>query len=244
MTDPSTQPRRALITAILPTYNEENNVGGVIEVLLATDILDEIIIVDDGSKDKTLDVLQEAATRDPRVRVLRHDKNRGKGEAIFTGWSATTTPYLLLLDADLKNLNPGHLCALMAPILEHRADMTLGLFWGGHLSTDLSHWITPFLTGQRGVRTDIMKYISREAAAGYGFEVALTIAARQRGYRKRVVRLKGVWHPRSELRAERGLWYGTIWRLRMYGEIVRAWYIATRERYPNAKAFFSDFPKS
>ncbi len=244
MMNPPTQPRRPLIAAVLPAYNEENNVKAVLETLLSTEILDEIILVDDGSKDGTLQVLHAASSRDARVRVVHHEKNRGKGEAIFSGWAATTAPYLLLLDADLKNITPAHLCGLMAPILEHRAEMTLGLFWGGRLSTDLSHWLTPFLTGQRGMRSDIMKYISREAAAGYGFEIALTIAARKLGYHKKVVRLKGVWHPRSELRTERGFWKGFIWRARMYGQIVRAWFIATRERYPNAKAFFSDVLKS
>jgi glycosyltransferase involved in cell wall biosynthesis len=236
-----TKPRKALIAAILPMYNEENNVQGVIDVLLATEILDEIILVDDGSIDHTHTVLQKAAGNDPRIKVIRHENNRGKGEAIFSGWAATQAPYLLLLDADLKNLTPAHLCGLMAPILEHRADMTIGLFWGGHFSTDLSHWLTPFLTGQRGLRSDILKYISRDAATGYGFEVALTIAARQAGYRKKVVTLKGVWHPRSEARVERGFWKGAIWKAHMYGQIVRAWYVATRERYPESKDFLSDF---
>jgi glycosyltransferase involved in cell wall biosynthesis len=243
MINPSTQPRRALIAAILPTYNEEMNVGEVINVLHETKILDEIVLVDDGSTDRTIDVLRQAAACDPRVRVVQHDKNKGKGEAIFSGWATSTAPYILLLDADLKNLTPGHLCALLAPILEHRADMTLGLFLGGRLSTDLSHWLAPFLTGQRGLRADLLRFISREAAGGYGFEVALTVAARQQGYRKRVVPMKGVWHPQSEFRPERGFGNGALWKLRMYGQIIRAWVIATRERYPNAKAFFSDILK-
>jgi len=236
-------PHKALIAAILPTFNEETNVGDVLQVLLATQILDEIVLVDDGSTDQTFEILSQAAAHDPRVRLVQHDRNKGKGEAIFSGCAATTAPYLLLLDADLKNLTPGHLCALMAPILEHRADMTLGLFVGGHLSTDLSHWLAPFLTGQRGLRADLLRFISREAAAGYGFEVALTVAARQQGYRKRVVPLKGIWHPNSELRPERGFWKGAAWKLRMYGQILRAWTIATRARHTDTKAFFSDIQK-
>ncbi len=109
---------------------------------------------------------------------------------------------------------------------------------------DLSHWLTPFLTGQRGLRAEIFKKISREAASGYGFEVALTVAAGRYKFRTRVVILKGVWHPQSEYRSERGFWGGVFWKLRMYGQIVRAWYISTRERYPKAKAFFSDISKS
>jgi len=243
MTDPSIQPRKPLIAVILPAYNEALNVGAVLEVLHSTDMLDDIILVDDGSTDNTLAVLQNAARQDIRVRVIRLEKNRGKGEAVFAGWAETIAPYILLLDADLKNLTSTHLHNLIEPILDHRTDMTLGLFRGGHFSTDLSHRITPFLTGQRGLRADLLRYISREAAAGYGFEVALTVAARQKGYRKQVVPLNDVWHPRSETRTERGLWYGTLWRTRMYGQLIRAWFIATRDRFPNAKAFFSNISK-
>jgi glycosyltransferase involved in cell wall biosynthesis len=231
---------KPLVAAIIPTYNEEINVAGVLEVLHATTILDEILLVDDGSSDGTVDILRQAASTDKRFRVIIHEANHGKGQAIFTGWEATCAPILLLLDADLKNLNPAHLQALLDPIIKHRVDMTLGLFRGGHFSTTLSHRLTPFLTGQRGLRADLLKYVSREASAGYGFEVALTLAARRKGYRKRVVPMDGVWHPSSESRSERGFWSGVIWKARMYGQIIHAWWLVVRERYPNAKSFFSN----
>jgi len=244
MSDIPTQPRKPLIAAIIPTYNEALNISGVLEVLIATPVLDEIILVDDGSRDKTVEILRQAALRDPRIHVIQHEKNKGKGQAIFTGWASTNASILLLLDADLKNLTPNHVEALLEPVLARRADMTLGLFRGGHFNTDLSHWFTPFLTGQRALRAELLKYISHEAAAGYGFEVALTVAAGQQNYHKRIVFLKGVWHPSSEFRTERGgYWNGKIWRFRMYGQIIRAWLIATGERYPKAREFFSDINK-
>jgi len=244
MPDTPTQSRKALIAAILPTYNEELNVSGVLEVLQATSILNEIILVDDGSTDKTAEILRKIATSDPRMKVIQHEKNKGKGQAIFSGWAATSAPILLLLDADLKNLTPDHIQALLAPVIDHRAGMTLGLFRNGHFGTDLSHRLTPFLTGQRGLCSELLKHISREAAQGYGFEVALTVAASQYNYRTRIVALKGVWHPSSEFRTERGgYWKGKIWRFCMYGQIIRAWFIATGEHYPKAKAFFSDISK-
>jgi hypothetical protein len=128
-------------------------------------------------------------------------------------------------------------------VVDHRADMTLGLFRGGHFNTDFSHWATPFLTGQRGLRAELLKCVSHEAAEGYGFEVALTVAAGQNNYRTRFVALKGVWHTPSEFRSERGYWSGNLTRFRMYGQIMRAWVIATRERHPKAKAFFSEISK-
>jgi glycosyltransferase involved in cell wall biosynthesis len=235
---------KPLIAAIVPIYNEELNIASVLDVIHATSILDEIILVDDGSSDNTVDILNRAATADHRMQVIQHNKNRGKGQAIFSGWAATNAPIILLLDADLKDLTPDHIQALLDPVIDHHADMTLGLFRGGHFLTDLSHRLTPFLTGQRGLRAEILKYVSSEAAAGYGFDVALTLAAGQHNYRSRVVILKGVWHPSSEFRTERGYWGGIIWKFRMYGQVIRAWYISTRRRYPKAKAFFSNISKS
>jgi glycosyltransferase involved in cell wall biosynthesis len=239
-----TQPHKPFIAAILPAYNEEGNIAPVLQVLHDTEILDEILLVDDGSTDHTAGIMHQAAAQDKRMQVIQHEKNQGKGQAIFTGWAATCAPILLLLDADLKNLTPGHLRDLLDPVIDHRADMTLGLFIGGHLTTDLSHWITPFLSGQRGLRSDLMKQVSREAAAGYGFEVALSIAARQGGYRTRNVPLKGMWHPSSEIRPERGgFWPGFVWKLRMYRQIIEAWIIASRQRTPKVKSFFSTIIK-
>jgi glycosyltransferase involved in cell wall biosynthesis len=243
MPDTPRPSRKALIAAILPIFNEELNVSGVLDVLRASSILDEIILVDDGSSDRTFEILNQAAALDQRVQVIRHDQNRGKGQAIFSGWAATCAPILLLLDADLKDLTPDHINVLLAPVIDHRADMTLGLFQGGHLSTDLSHRLTPFLTGQRGLRAKLLKDISPEAAAGYGFEIALSVTARQHNYRTRVVPLKGVWHPSSEFRAERGFWGGLLWKLHMYGQVIRALYISTREQTPKEKAFFSNISK-
>jgi glycosyltransferase involved in cell wall biosynthesis len=243
MPDTPHQSRKPLIAAILPIFNEELNVSGVLDVLHASSILDEIILVDDGSSDKTFEILNQAAALDQRIQVIHHDRNKGKGQAILSGWAATCAPILLLLDADLKDLTPEHIQALLAPVIEHCTDMTLGLFHGGHFSTDLSHRLSPFLTGQRGLRSELLKYISHEAAAGYGFEVALTVTARQHNYRSRVVALKGVWHPSSEFRAERGFWRGLLWKLHMYGQIIRAWSISTRNHYPEEKAFFSDIIK-
>jgi polyisoprenyl-phosphate glycosyltransferase len=244
MPDTPSQPRKALVAAIIPTYNEALNVSSVLDVLHATSVLDEIILVDDGSTDKTAEILKKAAATDRRMRVIQHDRNNGKGQAVFDGWAATSAPILLLLDADLKNLTPDHIQDLLAPVIDHRADMTIGLFRHGHFITDLSHWLTPFLTGQRGLRAELLKHISHEAAQGYGFEIALTVAAAQQNYRTRIVTLNGVWHPSSEFRTERGgYWNGKLWRFRMYGQIMHAWLIATGERHPKAKAFFSEIGK-
>lgn len=215
-------PEKPFVAVILPAYNEADRIPLVLEVLKQLDWLDEIIVVDDGSSDATAARVRTAAESEPRLRLLRHETNLGKGQAIFTARAATQAPYLILLDADLVGLKPEHLQALLQPVIECRADMTLGLFRGGHLRTDLAHWLTPWLSGQRGLRAEVLDVVPRQAAAGYGFETALTLAASRHGYRTRAVFLRGVWHTPSESHRR----HGFRWRLRMYGHILRAWHLS------------------
>jgi glycosyltransferase involved in cell wall biosynthesis len=230
-TEPLTRPARAAwpaVTALLPAYNEAKNIAQVLSVLCEVVELGEIIVVDDGSADGTAAIAQAWAVRDPRVRLIRHLANRGKGEAVFSGANATRATFLLMVDADLRGLAPGHIRALIQPVLEGQADMTLGLFRGGQWNTTLSHRLTPWLTGQRCFRTSLLRFVSVPAAAGYGVETALTIAARQRGYRCAKVPWHGVSHPPSE--SHRGLLNGVNNRVRMYSQIIRAWYLASGSR--------------
>jgi glycosyltransferase involved in cell wall biosynthesis len=213
------------ITAIVPAYNEARGIGKVLEVLSRVELLGEILVVDDGSIDSTAQEVKAAARCDPRIRLIRHSHNQGKGQAVLTGWRATRAPILLTLDADLNGLQPGQVKDLIRPLLQDQADMTLGLFRQGMRSTDNSHRVTPWLTGQRCFRADLLKYISYSAAAGYGFETALTVAARQQSWRVVKVALVGVSHPPSE--THRGFRQGLRTRSRMYAEIIRAWYVST-----------------
>ncbi len=76
--------------------------------------------------------LLRAADVDPRIRLVTHAVNRGKGQAVFTGRENTQANILLLLDADLIALKPPQVNDLIRPVKEGRADMTMGLFRKGH----------------------------------------------------------------------------------------------------------------
>ena len=212
------------VAAVIPAFNEAKGIGQVLGVLRKVDLLAEIIVVDDGSADGTVEEIEKCAALDPRIRIVRHQENRGKGQAIISGWLATEAPFLITLDADLVGLRPGQVLDLIDPVLEKRADMTLGLFRHGHWRTEYSHRVTPWLTGQRCFRASLLKFIALPAADGYGFETAITVAARRRKWRCLRVPLDGVSHPPSEL--HRGFWKGVATRSRMYAQIVRAWYVA------------------
>ena len=219
-----------LVAAIVPAHNEAVHIRAVLEVLHQDISLHEIIVIDDGSIDDTSDVVNQIARKDPRVRLIRHKVNEGKGQAMLTGWRATQAPVLLFLDADLIGLDVSHVRSLIQPVLEDRADMSVGLFRGGRLLTDLAHLFTPWLSGQRCLKADLLHSVSREAAAGYGVETAITIAAFNERWRRCNVLLRGVTHPHSEY--HRGIRLGIKTRVRMYGEIIRAWWIALRHNPP------------
>lgn len=102
MTAPS--PRLPSLSASFPAHNEEDNVEAMIESLLVAlpDLADrfEIIAVDDGSKDETFERASAMAQRDPRVRVVRHEVNRGYGAAVWTGLQSGTMDYAFFTDGD------------------------------------------------------------------------------------------------------------------------------------------------
>jgi hypothetical protein len=213
----------AVITALIPARNEAGRIGGVLDVLRQVSSLSEIIVIDDGSSDATADEVRQTAASDARLIVMTHPVNRGKGQAIYTGWQAAHGSFLLLLDADLVMLKPAHVDDLLRPVVSGQADMTIGLFVGGRKNTDLSHRLTPWLSGQRGLRAEMLAAVPWQAAAGYGFETALTIAAQEQNWRVQHVTMRGVWHPPSE--HHRGWLRGFLNRMSMYAQIGRAWLV-------------------
>jgi LmbE family N-acetylglucosaminyl deacetylase len=217
------------IAAIIPAFNEDQSITSLLEILKETDCLHEIIVVDDGSTDLTAEAALQAARSDPRIRVLRHETNFGKGRSLLTGCQAAQSPYLLFLDADLKNLTPKHIQALAAPVLQGSSDMTVGVFKGGRWATDFSHQTTPWLSGQRCLRSDLIHCVSSEAAQGYGMETALTIAARQQLWRCQEVRLKGLSNTANELHQGLGKFFRK--RIKIFSDIGRAMHLTGGWRF-------------
>ncbi|HLO18169.1 MAG TPA: PIG-L family deacetylase [Anaerolineales bacterium] len=212
------------VTVVIPAYNEANYIESILCVLRDVDLISEILVVDDGSYDGTASKVQNAKRLDQRIHLIQHPHNLGKGQAILTARNATKAPILLLLDADLVGLTPCQVLSLIEPVVHQDLDMTLGLFKGGQLLTDFSHRVTPWLTGQRCIRSSILDELDVSAASGYGFETALTLAAYRNQWRIGIVWLRGVWHPTSEI--HHGLGQGIKQRVRMYRQIARAWHTA------------------
>lgn len=113
-----------LLSVIIPVFNELGTLPTVIDQVRRTGIPCEIIVVDDGSTDGTTDWLQEHSGEED-LKVVLHDKNRGKGAALKTGWMLAKGDILIVQDADLE-YDPSEYRQLIEPIVEGRADVVYG----------------------------------------------------------------------------------------------------------------------
>ena len=125
-------PHDYVLSVLMPVYNERATLLDIIARVRAIEIPKEIILVDDGSGDGTQDLLRaEVEGRFPDVRVVYHEKNRGKGAAIRTAIAEATGDFLVVQDADLE-YDPREYFALLEPLLDGRADVVFGSrFLGG-----------------------------------------------------------------------------------------------------------------
>jgi glycosyltransferase involved in cell wall biosynthesis len=84
------------LTALVPGLNEAGRIGKVLEALQAVPLIDEIIVIDDGSTDHMLDEINQAAALDRRIRVIRHEINLGKGQSLFDALRSQNTERILI----------------------------------------------------------------------------------------------------------------------------------------------------
>lgn len=204
------------VSAIIPAYNEEKHIGQVLYAVKRVGEIDDIVVVSDGSTDRTAEV----ACGFDGVRVIELPQNMGKGYAMKAGLDNTSASIVLFLDADLLGLEPHHVRALLLPVFHGAADMVLGVFCSGRGMTDLAQKLTPFLTGQRAVKRWVLDMIGEEVwSTGYGIEMALTRCARKWNLRVMEVPLYGVTHVMKE--EKMGAMRGMAERLKMYWEIAK-----------------------
>lgn len=118
-----------LLSILIPAYQEEATIGEVLRRVASVDTEalgfdKEIIVCDDGSGDRTAAIVQEASDNDPRIRLVKHPGNRGKGAAVRTALDAAKGDYSLIQDADLE-YEVDDYPALLTPLLSG-ADVVYG----------------------------------------------------------------------------------------------------------------------
>lgn len=117
-------PESLLLTVVIPVYNEESTLREIVEVVRKEPTRKEIILVDDGSTDGSPAILEELEAL-PGIRVIRHEKNSGKGAALKTGFREAQGNVVIIQDADME-YDPADYEELLRPIVEGKADVVYG----------------------------------------------------------------------------------------------------------------------
>jgi polyisoprenyl-phosphate glycosyltransferase len=202
------------VAAIVPAFNEERSIRRTIHVLQHADAIDEIIVVNDGSTDRT----GEIAAEELGIILVNLPENLGKGGAIRAGLERTKENVVLLLDADLIGLRRDHVSDLVRPVLEGRAKTTMGVFTEGRAMTDLAQLIAPKLSGQRAILRAILEKIDI-AESRFGVEVAINRYLEDNGIEILEVELPNLTHHTKE--EKMGFWRGATARAFMYYDVVK-----------------------
>ena len=153
--------QRVKLSIVIPCYNEEKTLEGCVDSVLAIqdETLElELIVVDDCSKDDSLNVARRLQTRVPGMVLLHHEKNQGKGAALRTGIAGATGDFVAIQDAD-REYDPRDLKRLLVPLRLGEADVVLGSRFLSHgYHRVLYYWHSlgnRFLTTLSNMLTDL-----------------------------------------------------------------------------------------
>ena len=112
------------LSVVMPVYNEEKSILKIIEQVLARPEVGELIAVNDGSTDKSYEVLLTLKDN-PKIKILNQEKNKGKGAAIIRGFAEATKDFVIIQDADFE-YNPEDYSKVLAPLIANKADVVYG----------------------------------------------------------------------------------------------------------------------
>lgn len=194
------------LSIIIPAFNEEKTIKTVLENVLALDLpkIDkEIVVVDDGSSDKTPEIVANVAKKNKNIHFIKHDVNQGKGAAVQTGIKNSTGDILLIQDADLE-YSPLDIPKLIAPIIDGKEKVVYGtrlrmkpVFFGKDKTPLLLHFfgnkflsvvtsilygnaITDMETGYKVFKKEVLEGITLKAKS-FDFEPEITAKILKKG---------------------------------------------------------------
>jgi glycosyltransferase involved in cell wall biosynthesis len=217
------------VSVVMPVYNEAPTICSVVNLVLAQRPVQEIIVVDDASTDGSAGILRKLARENPRMRLLRHDRNRGKGAALATGFQHANASVVVVQDADLE-YDPKEYHLLLRPILKNVADVVYGsrfsgfgghrvlYFWhavGNRVLTTLSNMatnlnLTDMETCYKAFRREVVSQIRIEEKR-FGFEPEVT--AKVSKLDLRIYEVPISYHGRTYSQGKKINWRDGLWAL-------------------------------
>jgi dolichol-phosphate mannosyltransferase len=161
------------LSVVFPVYNEEENIPILLDeiarALAGRGWTYEIVAVDDGSTDRSLEVLREQRAKHPTLRVLAFEKNSGQTAALDAAWRAAQGTYVVSLDADLQN-DPADIPRMMDKLRESGADMVIGVrvnrhdTWSRKMQSRIGNGVRNWITNDRITDTGCsLKLVRRDA---------------------------------------------------------------------------------
>jgi len=216
------KPGGVKVTAIVPAYNEERNIRRTIHALRDIPEIDRFIVVNDGSEDRTAEIVLE----EYGVELVDLKENAGKGGALRAGLRATDADVVLMLDADLIGLTREHVLSILSPVLDGRAKATLGVFREGRVTTDLAQLVAPQLSGQRAMLRELIEGAPIDDAR-YGVEVAINRHLEELGVPIYEVELYNLTQQMKE--EKMGVARGLAARATMYYEVFKTFFTGGRK---------------
>lgn len=203
-------PSTPTVAVVIPAFNEAETVSAVIAPAL--ELTRDVVVASDGSSDNTAQVARAAGAN-----VVELLENVGKGPALKAALEATDAEYVVMLDADLVGLEVGHLKILLEPVLAGALDMSIGIFDGGGIMTDLGNKLTPHLSGQRACKREWLLGVPHLGDERWP-EPAITAALKADDVKWDYVELPGLKQVMKE--KKRGFWKGARYRTKMYIDLL------------------------
>jgi polyisoprenyl-phosphate glycosyltransferase len=206
---------RTRTTAVVAAYNEEKTIGDVLRALTSSPRIDEVIVVSDGSDDRTVQV---ARTFD-RVRTIALHENHGKGFAMAVGVANASHDTLFFCDGDMYNVTEEHIEALLDPVHRGDCDMNIGVRNRGDVANFLHLKLKcgPVLSGIRVMRRAVFETVPPQYQSHYKIEAALNCFCSRAGYHQQQTIVHGLDHVIKETKL--GLSDGLHARWKMTREV-------------------------